>query len=245
MQYALVNGLRSRANPGLAGVCQSCNSPVLAKCGDLRAWHWAHRGDRRCDPWWEETEWHVNWKSRFPTDWQEVLQRAESGERHIADIRTPDGCVLEFQHSRLAVEERNAREAFYKKMVWIVDGLARKRDLPSFQKCVRRTINPLVYSAHADDCALLRDWVGRPVDVFLDFGGEALWLLHPTATRGALLTPVSVSAFITMTHRGELPFEPIRTQQTPEPVQQLYPQSRFPRGLGQHWRYRKRPFPRL
>lgn len=212
MQFALIDGRRCKASPGIVGVCQSCSSPMIAKCGDLRAWHWAHRGDRRCDPWWEETEWHVSWKARFPADWQEVIQRAESGEKHIADVKSPNGCVLEFQHSRLADEERNAREAFYKKMVWIVDGLARKRDLPSFQRCVGRTANPLVYSAHADDCAVLRDWVGRPVDVFLDFGEAVLWLLHPTTTRGVLLTPVSVEAFVKMLYNGELPFEQVNLE---------------------------------
>ena len=52
-------------------------------------WHWAHRGSRFCDPWWEnETEWHRSWKGQFPVNWQEVVHQAETGEKHIADVKT-------------------------------------------------------------------------------------------------------------------------------------------------------------
>lgn len=58
-------------------------------------------------------------------------------------------------------------------MVRVVDGLARKRDL-RFNK-TRYLIwqNPLVYSGYEIECALLRDWIGRPVDVFLNIGAPA------------------------------------------------------------------------
>jgi competence protein CoiA len=72
MRLALVNGLRCKASRGLAGVCQACNSPMIPKCGELRAWHWAHHGERHCDPWWKETDWHIAWKDRFPSEWQEI-----------------------------------------------------------------------------------------------------------------------------------------------------------------------------
>ena len=205
MQFALVNGLRSKANPGLSGVCQSCASPMITKCGRLRAWHWAHKGRRQCDPWWEETEWHVSWKNRFPAVWQEVLQYAEDGEKHIADVKMPDGRVIEFQHSRLKDEERHAREAFYKSMMWVVDGLARKRDLPNFKKTLRPTnMHRLVFSASADDCALLRDWIGRPVDVFFDFGDPFLWHLPPRSMGRVTLILIPVPVFIEMVHKAML-----------------------------------------
>lgn len=68
-----------------------------------------------------------------------------------------------------------------------------------------------VYSGHADDCALLRDWVGRPVDVFFDFGGPALWWLHPNLGSEVLLSPVAVEAFVEMLHKA-MPFMPIRIE---------------------------------
>lgn len=112
MKFALVHGQRQEAKKGLRGTCPGCGSPVIAKCGEIRAGHWAHERKSDCDPWWEnEGEWHRAWKDRFPDDWQEVPQYAENGEKHIADVKTADGYVLEFQHSPIKPEERRARES--------------------------------------------------------------------------------------------------------------------------------------
>ena len=124
MKYALVQGQRQGAQPRLSGECPVCGSAVIAKCGQHRVWHWAHRSIRSCDPWWEnETPWHRDWKNQFPADWQEKVHRADNGEKHVADVRTESGVVLEFQHSPLPAHERAAREAFYRDMV---SGRARK-----------------------------------------------------------------------------------------------------------------------
>ncbi|WDD92819.1 hypothetical protein Bsp3421_002850 [Burkholderia sp. FERM BP-3421] len=74
---------------------------MVAKCGRVKVWHWAHKGKKPCDPWYEsETQWHRDWKDKFPREWQEVVDHdAQSGEIHIADVKTPHGLVLEFQHS--------------------------------------------------------------------------------------------------------------------------------------------------
>ena len=40
-----------------------------------------------------------SWKNQFPTEWQEIIQRGNTGEKHIADVKTKDGWVIEFQHS--------------------------------------------------------------------------------------------------------------------------------------------------
>ncbi len=94
---------------------------MIAKCGTQRVHHWAHRGERACDAWWEpETPWHRDWKSRFPADWREVIRFSQSGEKHIADVRTEHGLTIEFQHSHLKPDERAAREAFYGNMMWVV-----------------------------------------------------------------------------------------------------------------------------
>ena len=84
---------------------------MLARCGSKKVWHWAHKGRRHYDHWWEnETEWHRNWKNIFPTDWQEVPARDGTGELHIADIKTPHSLVLEFQHSAIKLDEvKNAQ----------------------------------------------------------------------------------------------------------------------------------------
>ena len=106
MKFADVNGERREAQPGFQGTCPWCSQPMVAKCGEFNIWHWAHQGRRVCDPWWEnETEWHRAWKGEFPVNWQEVIHQAENGEKHIADVKTDQGWVIEFQHSRIKPEE--------------------------------------------------------------------------------------------------------------------------------------------
>ena len=84
--------------------------------------HWAYKTSQNCDPWWEnETEWHRKWKEHFSENFQEYLMIDQNtGEKHIADIRTDKGFVIEFQHSSIKPEEKDARESFYKNMVWVV-----------------------------------------------------------------------------------------------------------------------------
>ncbi|MFB2603222.1 competence protein CoiA family protein, partial [Rhizobium phaseoli] len=123
MKLAVVNGVRREAAPALVGTCPGCEAPVIPKCGEIRLHHWAHRSTISCDPWREaETEWHRAWKNHFPIEWQEVWHRGADGVVHIADVKTPNSAVLEFQHSPISAEERVSREAFYRPMVWVVDG---------------------------------------------------------------------------------------------------------------------------
>ena len=81
MRVALINGQRHEAQPNLVAKCPipTCDRPMVAKCGELRIWHWAHQGKRSCDPWWEnKTEWHVKWQGEFPDAWQEIVHHAET-----------------------------------------------------------------------------------------------------------------------------------------------------------------------
>lgn len=124
MQFSNVNGQRVRPYPRLAGSCPACGEPTHSKCGKLVIWHWAHTTKKHCDSWWEnESEWHKQWKSHFPEDQQEVIHHcADTGERHIADVKTKNGLVIELQHSSISLDELLARESFYGNMIWVVDG---------------------------------------------------------------------------------------------------------------------------
>lgn len=123
MQFAMVNSMRSEAKAGLKGECPTCGAAMVAKCGPRIMHHWAHATRRDCDPWWEnETQWHRDWKNLFPKDCREQSFTAPDGEIHRADIITPTGIVIEVQHSAMTDAERHSREAFYKNLVWIVDG---------------------------------------------------------------------------------------------------------------------------
>lgn len=219
MKFALVEGQRREADPGLTATCPSCQSAVIAKCGNLRVWHWAHRGTRNCDPWWEpETEWHRTWKNEFPGDWQEIVHFAQTGEKHVADVKIESGMVIEFQHSFLKSEERMARETFYRKMVWVVDGRRRKRDVAQFLKCIgpRVFARPpfILHVANHEESALLRDWRSSSVPVYFDLGliegdGSTFWRQDPVSRNGRVyLTPVSRDSFLKV-HREGLDSEKI------------------------------------
>ena len=203
MKFALVNGERREAQPNLSGECTSCGNPMVAKCGELRVWHWAHKGRLLCDPWWEkETAWHRAWKDQFPAEWQENVHRSGDGERHVADVKTGDGWVIEFQHSHLTPEERRSREAFYPKLIWVVDGTRLKRDRAQFARAWNEGVpvggNALVRKAFSDDCRLLREWADTNAPIFFDLGEmDRLWWLFARNTNGsAYLHPFSRAHFI-------------------------------------------------
>jgi len=191
MRFALVNRQRQEAQPKLLGKCPACDHPIVAKCGKIKVWHWAHQGGRFCDLWCEnETEWHRNWKGQFPVNWQEVVHQAETGEKHIADVKTDRGWVIEFQHSYIKPEERQSRDTFYPKLIWVVDGTRRKRDcaklLNAWAEGVPVGENSPVRRAFSDNCVLLREWAGSNAPIFFDLGeSQVLWWLFAKSTNGA------------------------------------------------------------
>lgn len=124
MKYSIVNEKKVVPYPKGKGICPVCGSSTQAKCGTRKVWHWAHISTEHCDSWWEnETEWHRKWKSLYPEEWQEVVMFDNlTGEKHIADVRTNDDLVIEFQNSPMSLEELFSRENFYQNMLWIING---------------------------------------------------------------------------------------------------------------------------
>lgn len=117
MRFAILDGTRATAQPQARALCPGCHLPVLAKCGEVLTWHWAHVAALGCD--WEpggETEWHLNWKAAAPDDRQEVALNG-----HRADIVSPTGVVIELQHSHLSGINIRDRERAYGRMVWLFD----------------------------------------------------------------------------------------------------------------------------
>lgn len=211
MQFAHAGDLRAEAEPGLRALCPGCGSEVIAKCGEFKIWHWAHIGKRNCDHWWEpETPWHRNWKNKFPKEMREVRCKAESGEAHIADIRNPAGLVIEFQHSPIKPDERRSREAYYRNMVWVVDGTRLKRDLNRFEKGSRHLRQFVegnrgslsVFTIHDSAECFARQWIESSVPVLIDFGevtgqDTSMWCLLPERAEGlAVVVKVPRSLFV-------------------------------------------------
>ena len=114
VMYANQDGTRTTAVPHLTATCPSCDHPVVAKCGSIVTWHWAHQARADCDPWAEpDSEWHHRWQDAAPPHQREVIIG-----NHRADIVTGDGAVVELQHSTISPEEIAEREAHYGRMWW-------------------------------------------------------------------------------------------------------------------------------
>lgn len=70
-----------------------------------------------------ESPWHREWKKAFPESYREIsFQNHALRELHRADIHTPCGTTIEFQNSAISLEELQSREAFYPKLIWVLNG---------------------------------------------------------------------------------------------------------------------------
>lgn len=208
---------------------------MIAKCGQFVRWHWAHKSRMTCDPWLEsETDWHRYWKDAFPVDCQEVVHIDDrTQEKHIADVKTAGGFVVEVQHSGISEKEARSRENFYKEMIWIVDArhlagwfsIGMARDLAS--------CSPMIYQIEwRGTSRLLEKWSGSGVHVYFDTMNSAinyeehdgkLWFLPRETTisveervlwrllefdahdKTGLIAPVQSQAIIEAVMDGECP----------------------------------------
>lgn len=208
MQFALVDGQRTEAQKGLKGTCPVCDQAVIARCGTIREPHWSHKNLSECDHWWEpETDWHRAWKSQFPKEWHEYLHRAPDGEKHIADVKTPQGWAIEFQHSHIKPEERQSRDDFYSPLVWVVDGKTRTKDQAQFYGVLNsgEQIGAELVKTFTKGSALLRDWESCRWPVFFDFGkdDDLWWLIKGSPDGPTYLSSLSHDDFVRFL--GEVP----------------------------------------
>ncbi|MBR1907750.1 competence protein [bacterium] len=184
MKYALLNGKIVEPNKNIKkAICPLCGEIVISKCGKIKIFHWAHKSKQNCDPWQEnETEWHRNWKNNFPKECQEVIMFDENtGEKHIADVKTKTDIILEFQHSYINTNEQCSREKFYKNVIWIVDAnksynnfIKNKNDitLKLFSKeKYFYTMYPLLLFP--------QKWLDSRSYVIFDFGIDDLYCIFP------------------------------------------------------------------
>lgn len=219
MKFALSKDLRVEATPGASGLCLGCGSNMIARCGTKKVWHWAHKGKRHCDRWWEnETEWHRSWKNKFSEDWQEVPARDASGELHIADVKTPFGLTIEFQHSAIKMEEVKKRCDFYSNVIWVVDATRRPTDAKQYEQMLdwchtQRFDRVDIHTVPFNETRLLREWGSLRKIVGFDYGGDNLCLLTGAQGSSLYLFDFPKSKFVTLVSKGE----PLPTVQFGEP----------------------------
>ncbi|RJP95322.1 MAG: hypothetical protein C4518_01385 [Desulfobacteraceae bacterium] len=166
MLYAIsTSGEKIRAEKKKKAFCGLCGSPMLAKCGQIKIWHWAHESKKDCDLWYEpETEWHLSWKSQFSSECVEYNFKG-----HRADVYNKNGVVIEFQNSSISAEEIKKREEFYgKNMIWVINGkkIAQHFFWPasSFWSIASITDHEFIWK-HLHQC-----WKYSNRKIYIDFG---------------------------------------------------------------------------
>lgn len=129
MLFAKVDGVKVTASPKLVGQCYYCQSRMTPKCGKIKKWHWSHSRIDVCDTWTQpETEWHRNWKSIFGKDNSEIII-IKNGIKHISDVKTDNGTIIEFQNSKISLDTIQIREEFYgENMMWIINAINYKKN---------------------------------------------------------------------------------------------------------------------
>lgn len=119
-----------------ASLCPQCQRPLLAKRGQFKIWHWAHKAhnDPPCNHTAGETQWHLCWKAAFvKMGWRverpyEVANADGSKSRFVFDAALErDGMVAqayEFVHSLSEgyAPKGRAVVASGVKLTWVFDG---------------------------------------------------------------------------------------------------------------------------
>ena len=222
MNFAIVgDNKHQKPSKGARGMCPHCGEILVAKCGNINRHHWSHLPDSQCPYKENKGEWHIDWQNKFPDNWQEVpLINPATQEKNIADVQTPTGFVLEFQHSHIKDEEKTARENFYKNMVWVVDGLNWKK-IESFFENKFKTLSDgepekfrIDQYDYETNFSLI--WADATVPIIYDFHNalaseytqkwrEYLYLCFPYRSRiGYYVVPIKRQNFIKIAREDRL-----------------------------------------
>jgi competence CoiA-like predicted nuclease len=144
MLYAIFNKEKTLPTKTIEAVCPFCNLPVIAKMGDKKIHHWAHKTlSPNClayeyDKYKPMSEWHRNWQLQFDKDKVEV--RHYKWTNNIADIclgnpDTDDYLVIELQHSNIPYKKIIERIENYKNVYFVIDkSKENKYTLTSFKE---------------------------------------------------------------------------------------------------------------
>lgn len=161
MNWAIKNNEKIQAIPKERATCPLCNQEVIAKCGEINIWHWAHKQDFECDSFGEpESEWHLKWKNYFPKECQEVTI-IKGLKKHRADIQTKNGLIIELQNSPISLQEIREREKFYENMIWILNVESLGKNIVLYKKRFKWKWMP-------------KGWEYSFKKIYVDFAGDKL-----------------------------------------------------------------------
>lgn len=174
-------GRRVKPEPKHRAACPACRSGVIAKCGRVVTWHWAHESGTDCDPWSEMTQWHLDWQEKWPESQREFVigeHRADvctvpqaSLVSTMATLSPGEPLVVEFQHSYLDAGAIDEREAYYEaaagQMIWVWDARKAAAEGRLFVHSNSRIFTWKHFRSSMTACQF---------PVFLDVGGSLLFI---------------------------------------------------------------------
>lgn len=123
------SGNNISATPGARGWCPDCSEELIARCGEVNDYHWAHQGATDCDNRSQGmTVWHAEWQTAVPDNRREIVVG-----RLRADAVAGDGVVCEFQHSPISLDDIRKRERGYRDMRWLFDATDKQFNIKPYR----------------------------------------------------------------------------------------------------------------
>lgn len=130
------NGVRTpiyRANKNQKYYCPCCGEQMIQKRGSVIKHHFAHKSLENCVSYYDNKgEWHREMQDLFPEDNREIFNN-ECG-KHIFDVLTHNGRIIEFQNSPMSIDEFWKRTGDYvshtikhdtPRMIWVFNYINR------------------------------------------------------------------------------------------------------------------------
>lgn len=165
--------------------CNCCDEIMIAKKGNRKIHHFAHKTKINCDEWYHthKTEWHLLWQNICKDKYKEFVIKKDD-VKHIADIYDEtNNRIIEIQHSQISDNDISKREEFYDNMVWIIDLIDKCKISIIFVNCV------IVHSSKTDCFSM-----NKPV--FFDTQYGILKLLAPMNTGYCVCEFVDIKIFL-------------------------------------------------
>lgn len=171
-------------------LCPDCGSPLLARKGEIKVWHWAHPPGRsntsRCE--WAETDWHLTWKRAAQQDgWEVEHPIAIDGKRYRLDaFDARSNLIREFVHSLSPsyVAKHRALSAEYgrRRVTWIFDGhvFVSLRRKAVRNGGIKRLLKPTAKALHDEIGGLVHIQSGPLAGVWRHWKHD-VWYRHPNS----------------------------------------------------------------